>query len=227
MGQPVFPPAGDGSCSMLSPRQPHAPVPSPGLGESVPRLRPAALRGLGGARVGAARGTAWGQQQLTRQCLRGHPAPVLPSDFPGGPAPSQRPRLAAGGAGSAGFQQKPARTRNGPAGRGSFWAELTVAQPDAPRPMHREPRGSPVGAPWEPHTPPSHHSGLPWGWLPASQPVLPKSLIPHPALAVQEGSVPCRQPPSTSPNPAPPASRWADPAAPPHTGAGERCPGRV
>lgn len=150
MGQPVSPPAGDGSCSVLSPHQPHAPVPSPGLSESVPRLRPAALRGLGGARVGAARGTAWGQQQLTRQCLRGWPAPVLPSAFPGGPAPSQRPRLAAGGAGSAGFQQKPARTRNGPAGRGSFWAELTVAQPDAPSPMHQESRGSPVGAP---HTP--------------------------------------------------------------------------
>lgn len=109
-------------------------------------LRPAALCGRGGQRGdGSSSCLASRHRQRPRCCQSPGPVPGLPGGAGTGPASSQRPSLAAGGAGSAGFRQKPARTQNGPAGRGSIWAELTTAQ----RAQHREPH-TPRSAP---HTP--------------------------------------------------------------------------
>lgn len=112
----------------------------------------------------AVAGAAWGWQQLQwhGQCAHSAtkpcPCPQSPPKIWRRACTSQRPRLAAGGAGSAGFQQKPARTWNGPAGRGSIWAELTMAQPGTPSTGHRQH--------WEPHTAPCCPTHVPCQHLP-------------------------------------------------------------
>lgn len=185
MGHPEHPPPrGDGSSAVPEPTLlppstvPHCPQPAPaavpslGGHKSATHLHPTATRGSPWAAAAWGQGGRRGDGSSSRLTSRHrqHPqrrqAPVLSPVFPargpgGGPAPSQRPRLAAGGAGSAGFRQKPARTRNGPAGRGSIWAELTTAQPDVPSTGHRQ-----HGEPHTHHSAPRTHCGChPPGFL--------------------------------------------------------------
>lgn len=124
-------------------------------------LPPVALRGQWWSGAG---GTAWGRQQLlSHQPARAaptvppHPGPVPGLPRGGGgpgvePPLSQRPRLAAGGAGSAGFQQKPTsphpkwphrekqylgRADRGPARRAQHQAPAARGAPHTPLcPMH-------------------------------------------------------------------------------------------
>lgn len=197
VGQPEHPPPqGDGSSAVpeLIPLPPntasHCPQPAPtavpslGCHKSATRLCPAAACGSPWAAAvwggGGQRGDG-SSSHLTsrhRQRPRCRPAPVLSPVSPRGPgvgpAPSQRPRLAAGGAGSAGFQQKPAGTRNGPAGRGSIWAELTVAQPEAAGTRHQQ-----HGEPHTPHSAPRTHRGqhLPGFLMPNEAQAVPGQLV--------------------------------------------------
>lgn len=149
---PLMPPNTASHCPQLGPTT----VPSPGCHTLATNLHSTAARCSPRAVAGAARG--WQQlpcRQRHRQCTHGAtkpcPCPQSPPKTWRRACISQRPRLAAGGAGSAGFRQKPTRTWNGPAGRGSIWAELTMPQPDTPSTGQWQH--------WEPHTAPHMYRG--------------------------------------------------------------------